>query len=46
LKKLDESLQYVQKSLKLDPRAKDSIRFLDTVKEAIKDRDTAKTPSA
>ncbi len=41
-KKLDEALEYVQKSLKLDAHSKDAVQFEENVKAAIKDRDAAK----
>jgi Tfp pilus assembly protein PilF len=42
MKKLDEALQYVQKSLKLDPHSKDAQNFEKTVKDSISERDSNK----
>jgi len=42
MKNLDEALQYVQKSLKLDPHSKDAVNFEKTVKDSIQERDSNK----
>jgi tetratricopeptide (TPR) repeat protein len=42
MKKLDEALQYVQKSLQLDPHSKEAVNFEKTVKDSISERDSNK----